>query len=311
MNEYLTKPVQGTDPKIIDVKNEPLSDVLDKKNTVSSISKRTFDNVQKIIKRYNLHQELHTNVKKNTQPIDKYNKHANKKSIVEFLHPFKATMGEENSTFFDAEKYSGKSIFGKIPQVLSTPSKKGSKKEIEFEINILKQWANKWAGEEWAGSETINNRNSAKRNTGDEFVGMAGNSIGLTSDYFVAQGVISLFEGFSSSISNDKKSFLFDVVNVYSKTIKRNPWAKKYFELEMPHDPIQHADENAKRAWSIYLASKNNQLGLLLLGEVSMRLNQYLVQNFGLTTAHGHETDEPWLSPWLGFTLEPSQISPD
>jgi hypothetical protein len=68
----------------------------------------------------------------------------------------------------------------------------------------------------------------------------------------------------------------------------------------MPASGSTLADVNAERCWQLYCKSRDNSLGFLLLGEVSMRSKLALVQNFGLTSAHGHEEDEPWLSPWLG-----------
>lgn len=103
----------------------------------------------------------------------------------------------------------------------------------------------------------------------------------------------------------------------YPEIKSKNSWAKKYFELEMPssRQPVNEADISAKRAWNLYRASLNNRLGLLLLGEVSMRSKLALVQNFGLTYGQGsgHETEEPWLSPWLGFdaskSAKPSEMA--
>lgn len=102
-----------------------------------------------------------------------------------------------------------------------------------------------------------------------------------------------------------KKEFV-DEVNRDFATIKgQNSWAKKYFELEMPSNsaPV-HAEVSAERCWRMYVCSRDNALQTLLLGEVSMRSKLALVQNFGLTSAFGHEDDEPWLSPWLGTALK-------
>jgi hypothetical protein len=98
-----------------------------------------------------------------------------------------------------------------------------------------------------------------------------------------------------------KQTFV-DEVKLHFSTIKgKNSWAKKYFELEMPGSAVSvHEEVSAERCWNLYVASRDNAIGFLLLGEVSMRSKLALVQNFGLTSAHGHEDDEPWLSPWLG-----------
>lgn len=99
-----------------------------------------------------------------------------------------------------------------------------------------------------------------------------------------------------------KQAFV-DEVTKHLPTIKgQNAWAKKYFELELPANPSDKvtAEASAQRCWGLYVASRDNALGFLLLGEVSMRRKLALVQNFGVTSAHGHEDEEPWLSPWLG-----------
>jgi hypothetical protein len=102
-----------------------------------------------------------------------------------------------------------------------------------------------------------------------------------------------------------KQDFIDEVARNYATIRGQNSWANKYFELEMPSKtPGTMASVSADRCWDLYLASRENSLGFLLLGEVSMRSKLALVQNFGLTSAHGHEDDEPWLSPWLGYDLK-------
>lgn len=102
-----------------------------------------------------------------------------------------------------------------------------------------------------------------------------------------------------------KQQFVAEVTNAYSSIKAKNSWANKYFELEMQGiGPKTEKDISARRCWKLYLASRGNALGVLLLGEVSMRSKHALVQNFGLTSAFGHEDDEPWLSPWLGTALK-------
>ncbi len=101
-----------------------------------------------------------------------------------------------------------------------------------------------------------------------------------------------------------KAVLLKEISELYDKTINKNVWAKAYFDIEMPANQSLHASICADRCWRLYNASKNNMPGCLLLGEVSMRQKLKLVQNFGLTSAHGHEDDELWLSPWLGTTLK-------
>lgn len=102
-----------------------------------------------------------------------------------------------------------------------------------------------------------------------------------------------------------KQEFVTEVERDYATIKGQNSWAKKYFELEMPSNsaPV-HAEVSADRCWNLYVASRDNALQTLLLGEVSMRSKLALVQNFGLTSAYGHEDDEPWLSPWLGTPLK-------
>lgn len=103
----------------------------------------------------------------------------------------------------------------------------------------------------------------------------------------------------------DKAVFIEEIKKHYPTIRGQNSWAKKYFELEMPLlGPQVEKEVSAERCWLLYLASRDNTLGMLLLGEVSMRSKLTLVQNFGLTSAHGHEDDEPWLSPWLGSDLK-------
>lgn len=111
----------------------------------------------------------------------------------------------------------------------------------------------------------------------------------------------------------DKKIFAAEVRKHYATIQGQNSWAKKYFELEMTSTcPDAQAVESAERCWSLYVASRDNALGMLLLGEVSMRSKLALVQNFGLTSASGHEDEEPWLSPWLGFDLrDPASARPN
>jgi hypothetical protein len=100
-----------------------------------------------------------------------------------------------------------------------------------------------------------------------------------------------------------KQTFLDEIKRHYSTIKGQNSWAKKYFELEMPAN-TPHEEVSAERCWNLYVASRDNALGILLLGEVSMRSKLALVQNFGLTSAYGHEDDEPWLSPWLGYDVK-------
>jgi hypothetical protein len=108
----------------------------------------------------------------------------------------------------------------------------------------------------------------------------------------------------------NKQTFLDEVKKIYPTICGQNSWAKKYFELEMPNNCIAvHADVSAERCWGLYCASRDNALQFLLLGEVSMRSKIALVQNFGLTSASGHEDDEPWLSPWLGSDTGPLSTS--
>ena len=97
-----------------------------------------------------------------------------------------------------------------------------------------------------------------------------------------------------------KTEFISEVTRLYPTIEGQNSWAKKYFALEMPVSGSTVAEVNAARCWELYCKSRDNGLGFLLLGEVSMRSKLALVQNFSLTSAHGHEDDEPWLSPWLG-----------
>ncbi|MEJ8824822.1 hypothetical protein WKW80_22760 [Variovorax humicola] len=103
----------------------------------------------------------------------------------------------------------------------------------------------------------------------------------------------------------DKQAFVDEVRREYATIKGQNIWAKKYFEQEMPSDSGLHqAEVSAQRCWALYTASRDNALGFLLLGEVSMRSKIALVQNFGLNSAFGHEDDEPWLSPWLGSEIK-------
>lgn len=101
-----------------------------------------------------------------------------------------------------------------------------------------------------------------------------------------------------------KQMLIDEVRHLFPTVLAKNSWAKKYFEKEIPQhsDPIEEV--SAERCWNLYAASRDNALGFLLLGEVSMRSKLALVQNFGLTSAYGHEDDEPWLSPWLGRDLK-------
>jgi hypothetical protein len=106
----------------------------------------------------------------------------------------------------------------------------------------------------------------------------------------------------SNSSMYTEQAFIGEVQRSFATIKGKNSWAAKYFELEMPNNSTSvAANLSAKRCWQLYVASRDNSLGFLLLGEVSMRSKLALVQNFGLTSAHGHEDDEPWLSPWLGF----------
>lgn len=103
----------------------------------------------------------------------------------------------------------------------------------------------------------------------------------------------------------NKQEFIGEITREYATIKGQNIWAKKYFEYEMPgHSLSQQAEVSAQRCWSLYTASRDNALGFLLLGEVSMRSKMDLVQNFGLTSAFGHEDDEPWLGPWLGSEIK-------
>ncbi len=104
----------------------------------------------------------------------------------------------------------------------------------------------------------------------------------------------------------NEQVFVDEVKRNYPTIRGQNSWATKYFELEMPGNSSADvvAELSAERCWELYLASRENNLGFLLLGEVSMRSKMALVQNFGLTSAHGHEDDEPWLSPWLGSAIK-------
>lgn len=110
----------------------------------------------------------------------------------------------------------------------------------------------------------------------------------------------------------NKQEFIDEITNEYPTIKGQNVWAKKYFEYEMPGDSVsQHAEVSAQRCWALYTASRDNALGFLLLGEVSMRSKMDLVQNFGLNSAFGHEDDEPWLGPWLGSAIkDPLEAQP-
>src|SRR5262245_55648527 len=101
-----------------------------------------------------------------------------------------------------------------------------------------------------------------------------------------------------------KPIFVDEVRHLFPTLLAKNSWAKKYFEKEIPQHSTLIGDISADRCWDLYVASRDNSLGFLLLGEVSMRSKLALVQNFGLTSAYGHEEDEPWLSPWLGSDIK-------
>ena len=103
----------------------------------------------------------------------------------------------------------------------------------------------------------------------------------------------------------DEQAFVDEIRREYATIKGQNIWAKKYFEHELPSNSAsQHPEISARRCWALYTASRDNALGFLLLGEVSMRSKIELVQNFGLSSASGHEDDEPWLSPWLGSEIK-------
>ncbi|NIF46822.1 hypothetical protein F3J28_03440 [Enterobacter sp. Ap-1006] len=97
----------------------------------------------------------------------------------------------------------------------------------------------------------------------------------------------------------NKTSFMSELKDIYSTSLHHNQWAKDYFLLDMPKNESLHGDINAERCWGIYNVSKRNQLGMLLLGEESMRKQKSLVQNFGLNSFYGHGVSEPWLGGWL------------